>query len=542
MANSGQTAVPIVEQLRHGTLIDRHPVAERLVFGRSDECDVILGSRRVSRQHAELRRDSSHRFVLEDLGSSNGTFVNGRQISRPAPLAFGDEFEIGDCQFRFLDLAPPSLVEDPTSISHRLSGRGTAHPSASRLQAIISVAQSISRSLTPNALFEDVLRAIMGVFRKANRAFILTPDEAGVLQIRSRLAQSEDDTFLARAPVSRFVAEQVMTSGEAMLSLNAPDDPKLDPSVSIRELKIASLMCAPIPTSDGTPQGVVYIDSFARGPMFDESALELLATIATIVGQFVENSKLHETRLRAELLEREMQLAHDIQLMLVPQEEPTLPGYSLAHEYQPAGALSGDYVDFSLADGRLALAIGDVSGKGAPAALMMARMHAAVRLVLQDCSHLADAVGRLDRVLAESNEAGMFVTFALAVIDPQAHEIEVVDAGHLPPLYRHNGTTTECFPGQNKGIVLGIGGEHVFPARRMSLSAGDSLVLITDGVTEARNADRAIFGTDRLIASITSAPDRADAVRQQILQDVEEFRGPTPASDDLSIVVVRRDD
>lgn len=532
----------VVERIQNGAIVARVAVGRRLVFGRSQECDVVIENRRVSRQHAEIVFRSKQ-YLLADMGSSNGTLVNGHEITGEVVLNFGDEIDIDQFTFVFTDTSAPSLTENPTNILHSLAPPEPGNPAASRLHAVMSVAASISRSLTPEALFSDVLTAVMNVFNKANRAFILTPDTHEKLAIRSRLTRFNDDNVLARAPVSKFVAEKVWKTGEAILSLNAPDDPKLDPSVSIRDLKIASLICAPIRSSTGDSEGVIYVDSFTNeGPAFEKESLKMLATIAAIVGQFVENSKLQETRLRAEILQREMRVAKDVQQMLIPDEPPQIDGYSIAHTYQPAGALAGDYIDhFDLQDGRIAIAIGDVAGKGAPAAIMMARMHSAVRLILRSGDEPGRAIGRLDELIAESNEAMMFATFALVILEPAKHEITFVDAGHPPAIRRRGSEVSDCFDFDKKGTLLGLGTTTDFFTRTLAMEPGDSIVMYTDGVTEAKDGERNLFGTERLNKAIESATDTADGIQDAILNSVAGFQHEDSPRDDVSLIVIRRD-
>jgi len=541
MSGNGQRPKAVVERIEFDSVVERVDVGMRLLFGRSEECDVVIQNRRVSRNHAQISYRSGQ-YLLVDLRSSNGTYLNGTEITGEAVLNYGDEIDIDEYLFRFVDAEPPTMAESPTNILYSLATPSpTVNPTESRLQAVMAVAASISRSLTQEALFNDVLKAVMTVFRAANRAFVLTVDATEDLQIRSRLTRFDAENALAHAPVSRFVAQKVFSAGEAILSLNAADDPQLDPSASVRDLQIASLICAPIPGSNGKTLGVVYVDSFSKGKTFDEHSLEMLATISTIVGQFVENARLQETRLRAELLQREMQLAQDVQQMLVPSNPPELLGYGFAHEYEPAGVLAGDYVDYiELADGRVAIAIGDVAGKGAPAALMMARMSSAVRLVLQGEQDIAAAIQRLDAVLAEKNEAMLFASFAIFVLDPATHQVMFVDAGHPQPILKRGSTAEECFDTENKGTVLGIGTGRSFRNQTMPLHPGESLVMITDGVTEARNEERDLFGVQRLIAAVQSADDSAEGIRAEIVRQVGEFQHGDN-SDDMSIVVLRRD-
>lgn len=541
MSGNGQRPQAVVERIEFDSVVERVDVGMRLTFGRSEECDVVIQNRRVSRNHAEITYRSGQ-YLLVDLRSSNGTYLNGTEVAAETVLNYGDEIDIDEYLFRFSDAQPPRMEESPTNILYSLSTPSPGiNPTESRLQAVMAVAASISRSLTQEALFNDVLKAVMTVFRTANRAFVLTADPAEELQIRSRLTRFETDNALARAPVSRFVAKKVFESGEAILSLNAAEDPQLDPSASVRDLQIASLICAPIRGSLGKVLGVIYVDSFEKGKTFDEHSLEMLATISTIVGQFVENARLQESRLRAELLHREMQLAQDVQQMLVPSQSPHLPGYEFAHEYEPAGVLAGDYVDYlELADGRIAIAIGDVAGKGAPAALMMARMSSAVRLVLQGEKNIAAAIQRLDAVLAEKNEAMLFASFAIFVLDPQTHEVTFVDAGHPQPILKRGDTAEECFDTENKGTLLGIGTGHGFSNQTMPLQPGESLVMITDGVTEARSESRELFGVERLITAVANAGDSAEGIRVEIVQQVADFQHGEN-SDDMSIVVLRRD-
>ena len=197
------------------------------------------------------------------------------------------------------------------------------------------------------------------------------------------------------------------------------------------------MMCAPLVDSDGNSLGVIQIDTLDQRQRFQQDDLDVLASIASQAAIAVDNAQLHETALRQQAMERDLELAHKVQRGLLPAAPPPLPGYHFFDFYEPANQVGGDYYDYvELPDDRLAVVVGDVSGKGVSAALLMAKLSGEVRYCLASEPTPAAAMSRINASFSRSGWQDRFVTFVLAVLDVEKHELTLVNAGHMPPLLR----------------------------------------------------------------------------------------------------------
>jgi sigma-B regulation protein RsbU (phosphoserine phosphatase) len=534
---------------------------ERNVMGRHPDCDLVLESASVSRQHAQILQENGQ-FFVEDLHSRNGTFVNGNLISGRKLLQDGDRLKICDLSFTFYTDQPSdrlrltetsslALLDDETgspasSIMSKLdvsasnSGvRLTVNPEV-KLRALIEIAQNLGKAVSLDEVLAKLLDSVFKIFLQADRGFvILKTGPEGVLvpkAVKHRRTEDED-----QIRVSRTIVNQVMKSQEAVLSADAASDARFDTSQSIADLRIRSMMCAPLVDSDGNSLGVIQIDTKDSRLRFQKDDLDLLASIASQAAFAVDNAQLHETSLRQQATERDLELAHKVQRGLLPAAPPLLSGYHFFDFYEPANQVGGDYYDYvELSNQRLAVVLGDVSGKGVSAALLMAKLSGEVRYCLASEPTPAAAVSRINSSFSRSGWQDRFVTFVLAVLDAKTNELTLVNAGHMAPLLRHSKGVVEEIGEEETGLPLGVDPDYQYEQYTRAIAPGDFLALFTDGISEAMNVDNDLYGMDRLRKLLAQPSASVDALGRDILDDVKRFVGGRPQSDDMCLACFGR--
>ena len=220
---------------------------------------------------------------------------------------------------------------------------------------------------------------------------------------------------------------------------------------------------------------------------------------------------------------------------------PQLSGYYFFDFYEPANQVGGDYYDYiELPNNRLGVVLGDVSGKGVSAALLMAKLSGEVRFCLASESRPADAINRINASFSRSGWQDRFVTFVLAVLDANRNEITIVNAGHMAPLLRHGGGQVESIGDDLAGLPLGVDSEYQYEQYSRPLNPGDFLTLFTDGISEAMNADNGLYGLDRLSRQLATREVKVSELGRLILDDVRRFVGGRPQSDDMCLVCFGR--
>lgn len=303
------------------------------------------------------------------------------------------------------------------------------------------------------------------------------------------------------------------------------------------------LLGVPIEVESGARGLIAVGDKESRrgvGPFLpsDRRTLSLFANQAALA---LENARLHLQALEKERLEREMQLAAEIQRQILPKGTPTVPGYQVIGWYRPARQVGGDYYDlFPLKDGRMRLVVGDVSGKGMPAALMVSTLHSALRLLFDQAHFGPSLLERLNRHIVESSADNKFITMLLAELDPQTAGLHYMNAGHNPGiLLRYGGSVEQLTAG---GLPLGLLPAARFQSRALTLEPGDLLCLYSDGITEAESPQEEEFGMGRLIELLHRERQRPLAeLVEAIVRTVGEFSHGRPQGDDQTLVLLRRE-
>jgi serine phosphatase RsbU (regulator of sigma subunit) len=555
-----------LEGLNPGQLFPLEGAA--VILGRHPACDIVLESAAVSRQHARILAVDGN-FYLEDLHSRNGTFLNGRPVIQRQLLGENDEVGICDLLFTF-HLGPPevnlttpparrgdltaeafmvdddqqppdrSTIMSKLNVSSGSTGLRLELNTAAKLKALIEISQNLGMALGLVEVLPKLLDSLFAIFLQADRGFIVLRDPpTGRLIPKAIKYRRHEDKQSVR--ISRTIVNNVMASKEAILSADAATDVRFDMAESIVDFHIRSMMCAPLVNHDGQSLGVIQLDTLDPRNRFEQDDLDMLVSVACQAAFAVENAQLHEAALRDEALKHELAVAHEVQRGFLPSAAPCIPEYDFFEFYEPANQLGGDYYDYvELPGGRLAVVVADVSGKGISASLLMAKLSAETRYCLASEPSPAAALGRLNRLFCDSSWEDRFVTMVLAVLDPRRHEVIVVNAGHLPPLLRRGPHQVEAVGQAESRLPLGVDRNVEYGPSIVSLAAGQSLVLYTDGITEAMNAAGELYGSRRLLALLSSDVDRLSLLGRRILDDVKRFVGAQSQSDDMCLTCLGR--
>lgn len=523
---------------------------DRLLIGRQEEADIYLESLAVSRSHARIVCQGGEYFV-EDVGSSNGTFINGRRISGPTPLSMGDALQIGPYVLNMCD-DPPAPANPPPLPDPIVRAQISAAPSntsllsqnpAYKLQVVLEIAQHLGRTLEMGPLLNRLLEHLLRLFPQADRGMVLLC-EGERLKVRAQHSRhkSEDQ---GDYPYSRTIVRRALEEGVGLLSMDVNSDPNLELSATLVSLHLRSFLCVPLLGWQNRRLGVIQLDCLRPDHAFSANDLELLTTLAIQVSTVLENAALHADRLREERLLQEVRLARDIQQSFLPADFELFPhgDPELFARVHPAREVSGDLYDFfRLPDGRLAFFLGDVSGKGMPAALFMIAVRTLIRHLAPLANSPADLLHRLNRSLADNNPTAMFVTLLHGIYDSGDGSVLLACGGHpLPLLRRRDGRVEEVeLP---SGMLLGSVVEPRFSDTPLSLERGETLILYSDGFTEAFAPDRTeMFGKERLCEVLGGSHTALslEACATEASAAVQRFSGQTELQDDQTLLLLRR--
>lgn len=524
---------------------------DRMTIGRSRDCDIFLPDQWLSRHHAEIRRRGESAF-LADLRSKNGTLLNGERVAAERQLRHGDVISLGEHRLTFSeDEEPPEETAAPegTRIVSAREITDISKPAATaddlrRQNRVLMVLHSAAKELFEHRplpeLFDKIITLIFETVGPERCAILLLegdPPREVVKASRSRQGQPIES-------VSRSIARQVIQDKVSLFIPNILEDAMFSAQDSILSTGIRSAICAPLwytQSSGGGDAviGLVYLDSLIGSRSFDDEDQTIVTLLANLAATRIENARLLEESLEKRRMEDDMRVASEIQRSLLPSTAPVIAGYSLCGVNFPSRTVGGDYYDFELEDGHLLFALGDVSGKGTGAALLMTMLRASVRACWTE-PKLAEAATRLNRTVAQNVPANKYVTFFMGRLEPQTGRLTYVNAGHNPPLLvRSSGELETLTEG---GMVLGLFDSAPYDQGETELAPHDALVVFSDGVTETWNADDEEYGESRLVDLLVLTRDRdAAGLQAAILDSIEEFAAGAKATDDRTIIVLKRE-
>jgi serine phosphatase RsbU (regulator of sigma subunit) len=301
-------------------------------------------------------------------------------------------------------------------------------------------------------------------------------------------------------------------------------------------------MAVPLQTRDEII-GLIYVDSPSLLREFTKDDLSLLTVMANVAAIRIEHTRLAEIEQAKQLLARDLEQAAEIQRRFLPAAAPRVVQLDLAGHNAPCRTVGGDYFDFfPYENGRVAMVLGDVSGKGMPASLLMMGLQARVQVLIDEPRSLAEVMTRLNRITSANCPAGRFISLFFCIIDGRSGEISYCNAGHNPPLLiraaEPPGNQQELTGG---GPILGILGSIEYQEYGAKLEPGDVLVIYSDGVTEAGNATGDDFGVERLANTVWANRERSSAeIVAAVNAALTEYTASAPQSDDITMIVARR--
>lgn len=549
---------------------DRFPLGRlRITLGRSARNDLCIPDPFASRVHAEVRREGEE-YYLQDLGSANGTLYNGGAVEGNIPLTAGGRIQIGETEIVFDDgtyhssmgatmITDNSSTSLPEATIALASGDRTtsglleaiegarSKPDMNRVARearegdLLALISKVGITLLSSSTLEQTLEQIVSLVFEAvpaDRCLLMMRDvhseemRVAVARLRDRVGE------VGEIRVSRNVMDEVVMRGKSVLTSDAQHDPRFASGTVVLQ-GVRSVLAVPLGVSEKV-FGIIYADSPIAEGRFTEDHLKVLTTLASVAAIRVENARLVEARFQQERLERELQLAMEIQQRFQPTAPPVVMGYEFQGISFPCYEIGGDYYDFiKRDDGRLVIALGDVSGKGTAAALLMSSLHASIHAQTGSHDTLVETISAVNRYLAENIPSNRFVTLFYAELDPESGAVSFLNAGHNPPLIVHAAGTVEQLA--SGGLPLGIKADADYREGRTHLLPGDVLVIYSDGVTEAASPNGEEFGPTRLYEVVSRNVDASAAgIRDRIESALTKFSQGTQAADDITLVIVKR--
>lgn len=537
---------------------DIFPVSRlRTTIGRSARSDVCIPDAFASRLHAEVRQEGGN-YWLVDLGSANGTRLNGTPVSGTLPLHSGGEVQIGETRIVFeteqqsIPSFSSTLISDNTNAldpSTTVSLAARRNPTTEILDSsmksrtdLLGLISKVGVALLSSSGLDDTLNQVATLVFEAvpaERVVIMLRDAtAGDMQIKVARLRGKDET-IDEVRISRAIMTEVVENGRSVLTSDAQQDPRFASQTIVLQ-GIRSVLAVPLCVDERHVFGIIYADSPTHQSNFTTEHLDILTTLASVAAIRVENASLLDERLNRERMERELELATEIQQRFQPAGPPIVTGYEFQGISFSCYEIGGDYYDFiPRHDGKMLVALGDVSGKGTSASLLMSSLHAAVHGQVAAKTPLDQLVTSVNVYLAENTPSNRFITLFAAELDPPTGELTFINAGHNPPLIgRADGSIEQLESG---GLPLGLMPFAEYEAGTAKLNSGDVLFVYSDGVTEANNLGEDEFGMERLNAVISSNVDKsASAIRDKVEAALSDFTGTAAPNDDITLVIVKK--
>ena len=520
---------------------------QTITLGRASDCTIPIKDRFLSRKHAEITFDAGQ-WLVRDCGSVNGTLLNGSRLTSAAVLKPGDRISLGDSELVFeqqVDSQSRIIAVDSSSQAKNLAiplriatdekelgdRRGRE-----RVGLLASLAVQFIEDRPMSDLFDFILDRVTMLLEPSRVALaLLGPDGKTFGQVLVRSREAGDGTELK---ISKTLLAEVIEERSVVSFVDTSADEKLAKADSIIGQQIRSAVCAPLVVGDAV-RGVLYLDFLAtRGAVTPED-VRLIAQIARLAAAKLETTRLREESMEKAKIDQELRTAYKIQSRLLPESLPTIDGYVFAGINKPCNTVSGDYYDVVLRpDGRVYFIIADVSGKGITAALVMSSLATAFNIFTRTDPSPAEIVRELNATLAPKTAPTKFVTLVTCLLDPATGRVDFANAGHVPPLVICGDGVKQM---KSTDMVVGLFGDAKYRNQSFMLDPGDSLVLFTDGVTEAEDGKEEQLGLDKVATTLQGLHgSHAPHILTTIENEVQRHIGDALPGDDVTLMAVTR--
>ena len=529
---------------------------DNLVVGRALDADLTLSDPFLSRRHSRFFRTAAGVFV-EDLGSRNGTIVNGKAIAGPTRIEVGDEIKISNSSLQVLvDLSPPIPEPEPADefldgtifrraadLLDRQSAPVAANAAdlqryADRFKLLNEVHHALGRSLTLDELLKLILDRAFDHLHPDRGAILLK--DAAVESGYRPAARRADQGGTEELAFSRSLTREVAEKGMAAIVFDVQADERFSAAQSMLLSGIRSLIAAPLLDPEGT-LGLIVLESRAGVRQFADEDLELLVSLAAVAALHLRNLALAMEAAERRRLEEELALARRIQVALLPDHLPEIAGWDLYGGNIPSRGVSGDYYEVVERSGgrECVFMMADVSGKGMAASLLTVSLQALSIGPIEDGMPPEEICTRLSRLLYRRTPPEKYATAFLGALETASGRLRYTNAGHNPPLVlRAAGAAEEL---EATGVPIGLLPQAVYAAGETVLAPGDVLVLYTDGLVEANDPEGNEYGLERLKEVCRCGRGESSAALAKLIaRDLEDFARGVPFADDRTLVLARR--
>lgn len=519
-------------------------------LGRSSQNDVVIPDASLSRHHARISLREGVAY-LEDLGSLNGTSINGARITSIHPLQEGDEFLLGQVTVRLgAPRQGPKVHIGPDGDTSSSAGslvlplerlraapiRSEA-PGTFRLREVVRELQGLSLELLedspPEQLLTHLLDRLWTLLRPWRAAVLLQDAKADLHAVASRGPEGHQPILLARSLV-----EAALQRKESVL-FNILGDNQGLASPSLLSSGITSAMVTPL-EHQGVVKGLLYLDSHPPRPPFDEEDLRLASTLAHLATAKLEQARMREEAQARKKLDQELDLARHIQQGLLPGFPPEVAGFEVHGNNLPSRQVSGDLFGWWLRqDGQWLFCLADVSGKGLGPGLLMASMQATLEAWTERDLAVNDLAFQLSRAVARHTDGRRFITAFLVLLDPAKGLLSYTNAGHNPGLFIRREGAVDLL--ESQGLPIGMLPGNPYGAASMTMRPGDLLALYTDGITESADPAGGEFGETALIDFLVAQrTEPLAAMDARLMEELDRYTRGEPYLDDRTILLVRR--
>jgi serine phosphatase RsbU (regulator of sigma subunit) len=548
----------------------------KMSIGRSSRNDICIGDPFASRLHAEIKREGDQ-VLLVDAGSANGTYLNGQRVTGTVALHVGDLIRIGETEIEFTSsdqdllsgatvfLSGPAAALPADTITSPISSRSTndlissiqsgaivrehvqsgtqaALQPESQGRDLLSIVSQVGIALLPRTTLEDTLKMTIDlVFQAipAERGFLFLKEDDELVCKIARGGHQGALPNASQVQISRSITNKVINEGASVLTSDAMHDPRFQSQQSVVLSQIRSVMAVPLASGEEI-FGMVYVDNPFQH-RFTEENLKVLTTVASVASIKIEHERLLEERLEKRRMEEELKVASEIQMRLQPVAPPKIDGWDMTAVSFPCREIGGDYYDFipRKKDNHIVFAVGDVSGKGTGAALLMSSLHAAVRAQSQVRANVSEVMNEINQYIYENSPSNKFLTLLYGDLDAETGRLLYSNGGHNTPLLiRRTGQIEKLDQG---GLPVGMMPGVRYQEGTVAFEPGDVLVIYSDGITESVNDQDEEFGEERLVEVIRHNLNRsASGIRDRIDEALSRFVGTTAAVDDMTLMIIKR--
>jgi serine phosphatase RsbU (regulator of sigma subunit) len=526
----------ITDALGRRTIPIERPVT---TFGRRSECDVRVNGADVSRLHAELHLEDG-RILLREKDSKFGTFVNGEQITE-RELKPGDTIGLGQTS--------DTSIVFTAGADHQMSGEQMASSAAMELRHMAALLEGM-RALWSGKVLDEVLALVLDSAIEvtgAERGFIMLANAENQLELKLVRARGKMTLGGRTFETSRKIPEMVFATGQQKIVEDLLDGDLASAHMGTVALGIRHVLCSPLRlmryVEKGEQEaldriiGVLYLDSRERGALRSTTVQAALETLSAEAAIAIENARLYREALDKAKIEQEMRVAAAIQQSLLPPGEHRGSFFTAYAASIPCRSVGGDFFDYiDLPSGNVGFIVGDIAGKGSPAALLAAAVLGMFSAEATYQHGSSSPITRVNAGLFRRAVEARFLTAFYGILHPDG-SLVYTNAGHNPPILVTKSGIKRLETG---GVVLGLFEAASFEQDTLRLAAGDLLLLFSDGVTEAMNVANEEFGDDHLVDCVRRRHGQdPQVVLEALVGEVRAFCGDAVQSDDVTMMLVR---